>query len=219
MNLRDEAPTRRPLSRELILDTAIAIAGAEGVGAVSMRRVGAELGVQAMSLYNHVESKQDLIDGMAGRLLAGMEIPTAGTIGWKDAIRTVCRSYRALAHAHPSLFPTIVARPLGSPESLPPLEAVLSIMIGDGFDADIALAGFAVMASYVAGFALGEIGSGTESGRGTIARDHMPSLSLVDDRYPVTAGVLREADPDNDRAFELGLDILLDGFDRLPRQR
>lgn len=212
-----ERSGRRPLSREAILDAAIAIADAEGIDAVSMRRVGTKLGVQAMSLYNHVDSKADLLDGVAGRLLAGMDIPPAGTMPWKDAIRIVCRSYRALAHTHPALFATVVARPLGSPESLPPLEATLAILVADAFDADTALIGFAVLASYVAGFALGEIGSG-RPGDGTVGSDHMPPPAMVGDRYPVTRGVMLAANPDNERAFELGLELLLGGLDRLPRK-
>lgn len=207
----------RPLTREAVLDAAIAIADAEGIEAVSMRSVGTALGVQAMSLYNHVENKQDMLNGMAGRLLAGMTIPEAGEMRWTEAIRAVCRNYRELAHAHPSLLPIIVARPLGSRDSLPPLEAVLNILIAEGFDADTALIGFAVMVSYVDGFALGEIGGGN-AGDGTVVGDHMPPLAIVGDAFPITRSVLESANPDNDRAFELGLDLLIDGLDRLPRK-
>ena len=209
---------RKPLTRESILDAAIAIADAEGIDAVSMRRVGANLDVQAMSLYNHVDSKQDLLNGMAGRLLAGMAIPAAGATSWIDAIRAVSHEYRKLAHDHPSIFPVIVSRPLGSQESLPPLEAILSILTEEGFDADTALICFGVLASYVAGFALGEIGSGN-AGRGTVGTDHLPPLAMVGEDYPVTRRIMQEADPDDDRAFEVGLELLLDGFERLRRRR
>lgn len=208
------AQTRGTLTRERILDTAIALADGEGIDAVSMRRVGRSLGVQAMSLYNHVEGKQDLLDGMAGRLLTGMDIPPAGAMDWKAAIRTVCRSYRQLAHGHPAIFPSIHARPLSSPESLPPLEGVLAILEREGFDADTALDAFLVAGNYTAGFALAEIGDNQGDRSRETFREHLPSMHLVASRYPVTAGVLAAASPDSDRAFELGLDFLVDGFDR-----
>lgn len=205
---------RVPLTRERVLDAAIALADREGVDALSMRRLGAELGVQAMSLYNHVASKQDLLDGVAGRLLAGMEIPPPAEAGWEDGLRQVCRSYRCLAHDHPGLFPTVLARPLASPEVLPPLEATLIFLRKAGLDAEAALDVFQACASFVGGFALGEINrredpvSGTSrNGRGGWPADH-----LLDDRYPVTAEVLRQASPDLDRAFEVGLDLLIGGL-------
>ncbi|HEV2065679.1 MAG TPA: TetR/AcrR family transcriptional regulator C-terminal domain-containing protein [Thermomicrobiales bacterium] len=209
-------PPRTPLTRERVLDAAIALADREGVDALSMRRLGAELGVQAMSLYNHVASKQDLLDGVAGRLLAGMEIPAPAEAGWEVGLRQVCRSYRRLAHDHPGLFPTVLARPLASPEVLPPLEATLAFLRKAGLDAEAALDVFQACASFVGGFALGEINR-REDPRSSPSmrrneRDEWPATHLLDDRYPVTAEVLRQAAPDLDRAFEVGLDLLIGGL-------
>lgn len=210
----DTPREREPLTRERVLDAAIDLAEREGVQALSMRRIGAELGVKAMSLYNHVASKQDLLDGVAGRLLAGMEIPPVSEASWEEGLRQVCRSYRRLAHDHPGLFPLVLARPLASPEVPPPLEATLTFLRKAGLDAQGALDVFQACASFVGGFALREINErdGQRSAAGLDERGEWPSAELFGDRYPVTAEVLRTASPDRDRAFELGLDILIGGL-------
>lgn len=204
-----------PLTRERVLDAAIALADREGIQALSMRRLGAELGVQAMSLYNHVASKGDLLDGVAGRLLARMEIPSVSEASWEDGLRQVCRSYRRLAHDHPGLFPLVLARPLASPEALPPLEATLTFLHTAGLDAQSALNVFEACASFVGGFALGDINrqAGRQPGPEVDERDAWPAMDPLDSRYPVTADVLGRASPNRDRAFEFGLDLILAGLE------
>lgn len=101
---------------------------------------------------------------------------------------------------------------------MPPLEAVLTILVDEGFPADTALDAFLVSACYVAGFALGEIGTGSIGHEDADPWSGFPPHRLVKGRFPVTADIILTARPDNDRAFELGLDLLLDGLDRLPRK-
>lgn len=208
-------PERVPLTRERVLDAAIVLADREGVDALSMRRLGAELGVQAMSLYNHVANKGDLLDGVAGRLLAHMQIPAVGEVRWDDGLRQVCRAYRRLAHDHPDLFPLVFARPLASPEVLPPLEATLALLRQAGLDAQAALDVFEACASFVGGFALGDINrkAGRQLAPELNERGQWPATDLLDDRSPVTADVLRFASPERDRAFEFGLDLILAGLE------
>lgn len=212
-----DQPERMPLTRQRVLDAAIDLADREGVDALSMRRLGAELGVQAMSLYNHVANKRDLLDGVAGRLLARMEIPSTDEASWEEGLRQVCRSYRRLAHDHPGLFPLVLARPLASPEVLPPLEATLTFLRKAGLDAQGALDVFNASASFVGGFALGEINerAGHLFAAKPDERGEWPAAQTLDERYPVTVEVLRLATPDRDRAFELGLDLLIGGIPAL----
>lgn len=214
-----DQPERMPLTRQRVLDAAIDLADREGVDALSMRRLGAELGVQAMSLYNHVANKRDLLDGVAGSLLARMEIPSTDETSWEEGLRQVCRSYRQLAHDHPGLFPLVLARPLASPEVLPPLEATLTFLRKAGLDAQGALDVFRASASFVGGFALGDINerAGRVLDGKPEERGEWPSAASLDGRnhYPVTADVLRLASPDRDRAFELGLDLLIGGIPAL----
>ncbi|MBA2277466.1 MAG: TetR/AcrR family transcriptional regulator C-terminal domain-containing protein [Chloroflexia bacterium] len=209
--------TRRrhgPLSREVVLRRGIGLADAEGVDALTMRRLGQELGVQAMSLYNHVANKADLLDGITGTLLADMEIPRAEGLCWEDGCRVVAHAFRALAHEHPHLFPLILDRPLSAPESLPPFEAALAILRRGGFEVEPALCAFHALAAYVGGFALGDI---SELGLG---RPPVPFASydmLNPDELAATYPHVAEALPvlarrRRDEAFVFGLEALIVGL-------
>lgn len=211
--LMDSPPDRVPLTRERVLDAAIALADREGVHALSMRRLGAELGVQAMSLYNHVASKRDLLDGVAGRLLAQMAMPDPERQDWRTCGRIICRSYRKLGRDHPALFPYVIERPLAAPESLPPLETVLTVFRRAGFDHQTSYYAFGTFASYVAGFTLDEI---AERGQGPTGRagDHAPDLARVPEEYRVVHEILGAVSLDQDAAFEFGVDLILAGLER-----
>jgi AcrR family transcriptional regulator len=206
-------PSRQPLSRTVIFDAAIRIAEADGVSALSMRRLGAALGVQAMSLYHHVASKRDLLDGVAGHLLAQMTMPDPEDRDWQACSRVISRSYRKLGHDHPDLFPYVIERPLAAPESLPPLEAVLGVFRHAGFDVQTSYYAFGTFASYVAGFTLDEI---AERGQGPTGRsgDHVPELGEVPEEYRIVHEVLGAVSLDQDAAFEFGLDLILAGLEQ-----
>lgn len=204
-------PTGR-LNRDRILRTAIAIADAEGLPALSMRRLGAALGVQAMSLYNHVQNKDDLIDGMAGTLIAEIVIPVRVELSWEEAMVDICIAYRRLAHAHPSLFAMVHDRALRSPESLTPFERCLADLHRAGFDPESALYAFTAAASFVAGFALSEIANG-QIAPPTDASPSVLPPSVDPAAFPRVAEARRYLDRDHrDAAFAFGLDVLIAGI-------
>ena len=87
-----KTPSRPPLSRARVLATAVELADRDGLDGLTMRKVGDALGVEAMSLYNHVANKGDLLDGMVDVVFAEIDLPTDAAIGWKDAMRTRCRA-------------------------------------------------------------------------------------------------------------------------------
>ena len=91
---------REPLSRERALQVAMALADAEGLEALTMRRLAQELGVEAMSLYHHVSNKNDILDGMVDLVFAQIELP-AGTGDWKKEMRKRTHSARAALNRHP----------------------------------------------------------------------------------------------------------------------
>src|ERR687891_2960838 len=93
---------RRPLSRRRILEAAVRFVDREGLDALSMRKLGSELGVEAMSLYNHVPNKSALLDGMVEVLLGELEI-LSENYGWEERIREGYRAFRRLAHKHPDV--------------------------------------------------------------------------------------------------------------------
>src|SRR5919112_3249419 len=101
---------RQPLSRRRILEAAVRFADREGLEALSMQKLGSELGVEAMSLYNHVPNKDALLDGMVEVLLGELEVPPEDD-SWDERIREGYRSFRRLAHEHPNVFPLLVNRP------------------------------------------------------------------------------------------------------------
>src|SRR5918911_1159397 len=103
------ASGRQPLSRRRVLEEAVRFVDREGLEALTMRKLGAELGVEAMSLYNHVPNKGALLDGMVEILLGELEIPPEEE-GWESRVREAYRAFRRLAHEHPNVFPLLVVR-------------------------------------------------------------------------------------------------------------
>jgi len=204
------------LNRPLILAAAIALVDRDGLAALTMRRLGQELGVEGMALYKHFPSKDALLDGMVGTLLAGMAIPPPDPdpARWPEGARAVAWAYRRLAHAHPHLFPVVVSRPLAAPEVLHPLEATLAILRAGGFPPAAALLVFRTTASFVAGFALDEVcgppappGGSTPSPLAAFAGARPGDFPHVAELAPLLAH------PDADADFEAGLDAIIAGVE------
>lgn len=214
-----EARAQPRLNRARVLAAAVALVDREGLAALSMRRLGQELGVEAMALYKHVPSKAALLDGMVATVLGEMEMPPAEPEHWHEGARAVARAYRRLAHAHPHLFPLVVTRPLTAPEALRPLEAALAILGGAGLGSAATVAAFRTIAHYVEGFALNEVSAAAPAGspvspellalvRGSAAADY-PSVAALVPAF---------ADADADADFEFGLDCILAGLRRVAEQ-
>ncbi len=110
------AADRPPLSRARVLEAALELIDEHGLDALSMRKLGAALQVEAMSLYNHVSSKEDLLTGVADLLLEMVEIPSAGG-DWRVAVRQLCNAVRQVGVAHPTAFPLLVTQTRTSLES------------------------------------------------------------------------------------------------------
>ena len=147
---------RRPLTRRRVLRAALAVVDRDGLDALTMRRLGSALGVEAMSLYRHVDGKEALLDGVVELLTQEIDVPPPGS-EWREALRTILRSYRAVAHAHPHAFPLIALRPLRSAEARARAEAVVQMLLAAGFDRRTAEVAFGTAASYANGFLLEEL--------------------------------------------------------------
>lgn len=183
-------PGREPLTRTRILETAIALLDRDGAKALSMRRLGAELGVEAMSLYNHVANKQDVLDGMAGLLISRMTDYTVGGDDWQAMVARICRAFRTVMREHPEVFVLTAGRPLVSGEDHAQFQATMVRLRDAGFSQELAEDLFSSCAALVRGFAIGD----------EAYRD-----------APVAAGIAW----DEDRAFERGLAAMIDGFSRM----
>lgn len=201
-----ETTRRRGLSREKVLRAAVSFVDREGLSSLTMRGLGAELGVEAMSLYNHVPNKDALLDGMVEVVLGELEVPS-GEGDWEEKIRAGYRRFRALAHEHPNIFPLLVSRPPKSPDGLWLFEAFLRTMKGAGFDSGTAFHAFRVLTNYVFGYAMAEIrGFALEPGEGRAS-------ALSTDDFPEIARLApRLENVDHDAEFEFGLDLILSGL-------
>ncbi len=201
-----EATKRGRLSRGRILAAAVGVVDRDGLGSLTMRKLGAELGVEAMSIYNHVPNKDALLDGMVEVILKELEIPLEET-DWEERIRVGYRRFRSLAHRHPNVFPLLVSRPPHSPDGLWLFEAFLRTMKGAGFDGESAFHAFRVLTNYTFGYATAEIrGFALEPGEGGAG-----SLA-VEDFHEITRLTPNLENVDHDSEFEFGLDLILAGL-------
>jgi len=216
---------RDPLSRARVLHAAMAVADVDGLSAVTMRRVAADLGVEAMSLYHHVPSKERLLDGLAEGLVAEIVQAVAAhepVTGWRSSLRARCLTARDVMLRHrwgPEL--------MGSRTEVPPglmayFEAVLATMIEGGLSYHLAHRGLHALGSMVLGFSQ-ELFSVPE-GDADPGADVEAELAVMAEAYPhLTAMVASELhdnaeDPlgwcDSQAEFEFSLDLILDGLAR-----
>ncbi len=206
------SPRRPGLTRQGIVAAAIELVDRGGLEALSMRRLGAELGVEAMSLYHHVADKDHLLDAMADALVAGIE-PVPDDEPWDEALRLLARALRRRVLAHPRLAPLLATRPLGSASALSPIEAALAALIAAGLPADQAASAFWAITSYLAGALLSEAATLTDP-RGAVAGpapQATAALPVAD--FPTLAALgPRLAAADWAIEFDRGLDLILKGL-------
>jgi AcrR family transcriptional regulator len=205
---------RERLSRERIVDAALRIMDSEGLEAVTMRRVGRELGVEAMSLYNHVADKEEVLDGICERVMSGFEFPPP-TDDWTENCRRGARAWRRLLRAHPHLIRLFAEDrgPVRSVESLRPMEFALRLLREAGLsDRDTAQA-FHAIGGYIQGFVMMEHGS--IAGGAEHAKMHQEVTAALD---PEEFAAFRAVGPyfaecDLDEQFEFGLDLIVRGLE------
>lgn len=206
-----EKPRRRPaLSRDAIVRSAIEIADAEGLEAVSIRRVAGDLGVRPMSLYTYIDRKEDLLalmyDQVTGEMLIGAELPS----GWREAIATIARRTREVVLRH-SWMPGMPTR--GGPNALRHVEESLTALRELDLSPDIAVEVLTAVDKFVLGHAVFEIGSHSADIAGLAAQPYIDSL-LASGEFPALSRIAAHArvDAATDDQFEHGLGWLLDGI-------
>lgn len=202
-------PPRTPLSRERILAAALALVDREGLAAVSMRRLGAALGVEAMSLYNRVPSKAAVLDGIFEAILA--ELPRLRRrTPWQAAVRERARALRAVLCAHPHAIPLFATRPAVTTRSLHSVEEVLAVLREAGFAPARATAVLQVVVAFVVGHTLACYGPVQPEEESDPAYERLDPAAFP--RVREMARGLPRRDPE--REFALGLDALLAGLER-----
>jgi AcrR family transcriptional regulator len=205
--------TRAPLSRVRIAATALALVDRDGLEALSMRRLGAELGVEGMAIYRHFPNKAAVLAGLVEVLLAELVIPPPSGIPWQIVFREVARAYRALLLRHPHAIPLLAALPLSDPAAARAAGAVMAQLRAAGFDAQEALKTLATITSFVVGVAQWEVGTAPFRA----AADGKPFPLAPDaDAYLVELAP-QLAEDDCDETFEFGLDVIVRGLETRPR--
>ncbi|CUR60855.1 putative transcriptional regulator [metagenome] len=206
--------SRPPLSRERVVDAASRVADAAGLGGVSMRSVGRELGVEAMSLYHHVASKDALLDGLADWLFTRIETPSPGG-PWRAQMEVRARSARTVLAAHPWGLGLVESRRSPGPATLRHHDAVLGCLRAAGFSVALAAHAFSVLDAYVYGFVLTEVNLPFQPGEA--AEDFVEDLGLVAAEHPHLAEMVAEQIVGRDYSygdeFAYGLTLVLDGLE------
>jgi AcrR family transcriptional regulator len=196
------------LSRPAIFQAALGLIDAEGATALTMRRLGAEMGVEAMSLYRHVSSKEALLDGVGGQLLAELELTTDDG-DWAATARRLTFGVRAVARAHPAAFELVGMRALNTVEAMRPVEILLAALRAGGFPPDRAVAAYRLLSGYVRGFALSEIAGFTlTSGRQGLTEEELPA-----GEFPSIRSLADELGRDpTDDDFNAGIQTIIAGL-------
>lgn len=214
------APAREPLSRDRVLQAAIALADAEGMESLTMRRLARELGVEAMSLYHHVANKDDMLDGMVDIIFGEIGLPS-GT-EWKEAMRQRAISARAVLSRHRWAIGLLDSRTSPGPATLRHHDAVVGSMRRSGFSIPMAAHAYSLLDSYIYGFTLQEKSLPFESPEEVAQMAEVFLRAVPADEYPYLAEMTVEhvLKPGYDFAneFETGLELILDGLERAVAQ-
>ena len=207
-------PTRRePLTRERILQAALAIVDREGLDAISMRRIGEALGVEAMSLYNHVANKAAIFDGIFEAILAELP-PAKPPDSWRRGLDERARAFRSVLRAHPHALPLFATRPAVTPASIAFVEEGLALLRRAGFTAAHALMAFQALVAFVVGHTLASYAPGPADAISEPAYD-----ALSEAAFPhVRAAAKLLVTYDVEREFEFGLEAMLTGLEAQRRQ-
>ena len=213
-------PATEPLSRERVLTTAVAFADRHGLEALSMRKLAEELGAGAMSLYHYVPNKERLLDGMVDIVFGEIEPPSL-ELDWKSAMRRRALSTREVLGRHRWAVGQMEGRTDHGPANLRLHDAVLGCLRAAGFSIEMTVHAYSVLDAYIYGFALQEtdMSSETADDFAAEAKRQMQEYQAVLADYPnlveVVGGHVAKAGYDYATEFLFGLDLILDGLDRL----
>jgi AcrR family transcriptional regulator len=196
---------RQPLSREAVLLAAVALVDEQGLGALTMRELGRRLGVEAMSLYNHVPGKEALLDGIVEVVLSKVG---SDAEDWRRAVQEIARGYRDASRSHPEIVMLFATRRFTSPPWARTTDDLLAAFRRGGFDSVAAVHGYRVVSAYMTGYVFGEL-------RLLDAPSLQEYLEQIDpSEHPVLhelAGELETVDRAGE--YDLGLELILDALE------
>jgi AcrR family transcriptional regulator len=213
----DQPSSRLPLSRDRILAAAVEIADESGVGAVTMREVASRLGVEAMSLYNHVANKDDILDGMADFVVEQFDLPE-DVDRWREAMRRRAVSAHEVFGRHPWAPMLFDSRKSSGPARLHYFDWVLGKLMTAGFSVDGAARAFSLLDSYIYGFGIQQFNFSADSDVSTEEMAEAILAYIPTETYPYLhrmASHAMQVGYDAEADFDFGLEIILDGLERI----
>ena len=213
----ENAERRETLTRQRVLETAVELADRHGFGSVSMRRLGHELGVEAMSLYTHVRNKDDLLDGMVEAVMSEVPAVDAGD-AWKPALRKAILGARGVLLRHPWMPDVIETRSAPGASMLRQYDTVMGILRGGGFSLDMTHHAIHMLGSRLLGFTreLFDDSPDLDAEAAQAMADQLrPTLPHVAEMALAAAHDGGLGGCDTDFEFTFALDVILDGLDRL----
>lgn len=214
--------SKEALSRDRVIAGAIALADDAGLEALTIRRLAEALGVKPMTIYHHVPSKDEIVDGMVEAVFSEIDLPPEG-IDWKAAIRARCVSARQALRRHPWAAPLMESRTSPGPANLRHHEAVLACLRRGGLSLPMTAHAYAILDSFVYGFAFEEAtlpGGGAGDDFAGVAEDIAGAFDAGS--YPhlvefTTQHVFRPGYDFGD-SFEFGLDLIIEGLEAAARR-
>lgn len=220
---------RTPLDRRRILGAAIEYIDANGLSALTMRRLGAHLGVEAMALYRYVPGREQLLDGVVesviDELYGDPDVHLEASHGWQDYLQRLAHGVRRIALAHPEVFPLVATRPPAAPWVRPPLrslrwvESFLVALTGSGFSADSAVAAYRAYSSFLLGHLLLEVSQKGVAVNAEDAGEGFPETAPDLSEYPTVVRLQELLSVDESAAeFEEALENLLGRLETVLRE-
>jgi AcrR family transcriptional regulator len=204
------------LSRDAIVDAALALVDEDGLESLSMRRLAARLGVEAMSLYNHVDGKAALLDALVERLIVDTELDFPDDEPWTEAMMRTATAIRSLAHAHPRAYVLLATRPPATTRSIVHMEPLHAVLARAGFDGGQRLLIMQILFTFLNGYLLAEVG--TPPGQGDVPEpDGIAAYSGLPEeaRYARDAAASIDAPGWLARQFETAVRLVIGGLERL----
>jgi AcrR family transcriptional regulator len=211
----NRAPRRVPLSRERVLDAAIKLADQGGLESLSMRKLGQELGVEAMAVYYHFANKDEVIDGIVDIVFSQIDLPASG-VDWKSAMRQRAVSLRDVLLRHRWAIGLMESRRKPGPANLRHHDVVIGSLRSAGLDMPTIAHAYSLVDSYVYGFALFAMNLPFDPSEevADLGQDVLRAYPV--NAYPNLVAYISAMRPGYNYGdeFEYGLDLILDGLDR-----
>jgi AcrR family transcriptional regulator len=215
---RTTTTARTPLTRTRVLEAAVALADRDGIEALSMRKLGQQLGVEGMALYRHVRDKEAILDGIVDVVMSEIAAPDRA-VDWKAGLRQLALNGRSVMLRHPWAPAVIVTRPDVGPATLQHIDRILGLLEAGGFSLDMAHHALHVLGSRVFGFTQDPFNDTTD-----VRADPERTAAIAQGLaaiYPNVGKLAMAASHDgglggcdDDFEFAFGLDLILDGLER-----